>query len=57
MRRQEFERNLALELGVLGLVEDAHLALAELVEDLVVADRGADQDASILPLGSCGSDS
>jgi hypothetical protein len=38
-KRQELERDRPVELGVLGLVDDAHAALAELVEDAVVRDR------------------
>ena len=37
--REELECNHALELRVLGLVHDAHAALAELLEDLVMRYR------------------
>ncbi|MGH7494780.1 MAG: hypothetical protein ACREOO_20605 [bacterium] len=36
LRRQEFEGNEALELGVFGFVDDAHAATAELFEDFVM---------------------
>ena len=39
-----------LKLDVLCVVDDAHAVLAELLEDLVVADSAADQDGSILAL-------
>ena len=39
--RQEFERNEAVELGVLGLVDDTHSAAPELLQDAVVGDGGA----------------
>ena len=52
VRRQELQRDGALEARVLGLVDDAHAALAELFEDLVVTDGLADQDSSIVPAGS-----
>ncbi len=35
------------ELGVLGLVDDTHAAPADLGEDLVMADGGADHDAQL----------
>ncbi len=38
VRRQEFQCDQALELRILGLVDYAHAALAELFEDPVVAD-------------------
>ena len=40
--REEFQGDGALEAGVLGFVDHAHAALAELREDLVVGDGGAD---------------
>ena len=42
MRRQELESNRAFKLGVLGLVDDTHAALADLGGDAVVGDRLAD---------------
>jgi hypothetical protein len=42
MRRPELEGNHAFELGVLSLIGDTHAALAELLDDLVMADGGAD---------------
>ncbi len=50
MRRQKLQRDRALQLRVLGLVDDPHPAQAEFGEDLVVADGGADHDAQIVPL-------
>ena len=47
-RRQEFERNKAAELGVLGLVDYAHAAPAELFDDPVVRDGLADHKVRIL---------
>jgi hypothetical protein len=48
---QELQRDRALQLCVLGLVDDAHAALAELLDDLVVTDGGADvQDRGIVAL-------
>jgi len=53
VRGQEFQRHLALEFGVLSLINDTHAALAELLDDLVMADCGADvQDAAIVPQDS-----
>src|SRR6266542_1685692 len=43
LRWQDFERNLAVERGVLGQIDFAHPARADLVQDLVVADSLADQ--------------
>jgi len=51
--REKLERDGTVERGVLSLVDDAHAALAELLDDAVVADRGADdRDAAIVAL--CG---
>ena len=41
-QRQELQCNCALQFGVLGLIHHAHLALAELLGDLVVRDSLAD---------------
>ena len=40
--REELERHDPLETDVLGPVDDAHSALAELLEDMVMGDRCAD---------------
>ena len=48
MRGQELEGHIALELLVLGSIHNTHAALAELLDDAVVADRPADHDAQIL---------
>ena len=37
--RQELERYQAAELGVLGLVDDAHASPAQLLENAIVGDR------------------
>jgi hypothetical protein len=51
VRRQKLQCDGPLELRVLGLIDDPHTALAELLDDLVVADGGADdQDRGIVPL-------
>src|SRR6185295_19603870 len=42
VRRQELERHLAAELDVLRLVDDAHAAPAEALENLVVGNDAAD---------------
>ncbi len=42
VRGQEFHGHDALQLGVLGLVNDAHAPLAELIEDLIVENRLTD---------------
>ena len=45
VRRQEFQSHAALELEVLGLVDDAHPAGPDLIDDLVLAgDEGAFRD-------------
>ncbi len=49
VRRQELQRHRALERRVLGLVHLAHAALAQLLDDAVVADRLADHNRTILP--------
>jgi hypothetical protein len=41
--RKEFQCDDAVELGVVGLVDDAHAAFAELLEDLVVRNRLTDE--------------
>jgi len=46
--RQELERNETAELGVLGLVNDAHAAAAELVDDVVARNGLADHWRQIL---------
>src|SRR5439155_1046530 len=45
LRRQELERHLPAEPRVLGSVHDAHAALAEAIENPIVSDRGANQEA------------
>jgi hypothetical protein len=41
---------LAVEFGVLSLIDDTHTALAELLNELVVANGGADvHDVAIVP--------
>jgi hypothetical protein len=45
MRRQELECHGTLELRVLGLVDDAHAAFAELLEDFIAGDCRADHGA------------
>jgi hypothetical protein len=44
--REELKGDGAIEPEVLGFVDDAHTATAEVLEDFVVGDRCADQDAS-----------
>ena len=39
-RLQELDGDLAVELGVVGAVHDAHTAFAELLDDDVAADQG-----------------
>ena len=46
---EELQSDLAFELGVLGLVDDAHAAFADLLGDAEMADGPADHDGSILP--------
>jgi hypothetical protein len=41
---QELERNQAVQLQVLGEIDDAHAAPAELVHDTVVGDSPADHE-------------
>ena len=50
VRGQKLQRDPAFKLRVLGEPDLAHAALAELLEDLIVADRSPNQYASILPL-------
>ncbi len=45
VRREEFQRDGAVELGVLGLIDDTHPAFAELGGDLVVRNGLADHRA------------
>ncbi len=49
VRRQELQRDGALELVVLGLVHDTHPSLTELLGDAVMADGSADHAGPILP--------
>ena len=51
LRGQELERDVAAELRVLGLVDDAHAAAAELRRDPVVRDRLADHSRPSLEPG------
>ncbi len=53
MSGKKLEGDGAFKFGVLGLVNHAHAALAEFVEDLVVADALANHDRLILPLRRC----
>ena len=48
-RRQQLERHLAAELGVLGTVDLAHPALAEPPHDPVVEQARPDQPAPVVP--------
>ncbi len=50
MARKKLQRNEPLEFGVLGLIDNAHAALADFLEDAVVRDCLADQDVRIVPL-------
>ena len=52
MLDQELQRDRPFELGLFGLIDDAHAALAELLDDLVMADGGADDQQ-----GNCNSKS
>ena len=47
---EKLERNGTPEFHVLGLVDDAHAALTELLKDPIVTDRLAYHDYAILPL-------
>ena len=46
LRRQELQRDVPAEPQVLGPVDDAHAAAAELFDDAVVRDRPADHEES-----------
>jgi len=48
--REELQSDGATEPGVFGFPDLAHAALAQALEDLVVADRLSDHDGSILAL-------
>jgi hypothetical protein len=48
--RQEFESHKAVEMSILGLVNDAHPATAQLLQDSVVRDRAADQGLGVYHL-------
>ena len=51
MLGEKLQRHLAVELRVLRLVHHTHPALAEPLDDAVMANRGADnQDAAIVAL-------
>ena len=51
---KEFQCDKTLQLGFFGLVDDTHPALAELGQDLVVANGGADHNTQIVALSdSC----
>ncbi len=43
VRREEFEGDEAVEVGVAGFVDNAHAALAEFFEDVVMGERGTGQ--------------
>ena len=47
---EELERDAAFELRVLGLMDDAHAAFAELLDDAVVRDGSTDDHGLVLPL-------
>ena len=49
LRRQELEGHEAAQARVLGLVDHAHAAAAQLVDDAIVRDRPADQMAPSAP--------
>ena len=51
MLGQELQAGRTIQGRVLGLVHDAHAALAELLEDLVMTDDGTDHVAETVPLG------
>lgn len=36
LRRQDFERHHAAELGILGLIDDTHTSAVELLQDAIV---------------------
>ena len=46
MLDQELQRDRPFELGLFGLIDDTHAALAELLDDLVMADGGADRQGN-----------
>ncbi len=50
VRAKEFQGNQALELGVFGFIDNPHAAPADLGEDPVMADGGADHDGQIVAL-------
>ena len=49
MSRQKLERDLAFKPGVLGLVNDTHATLTELLGDLVMTDGSTDHSGPIVP--------
>ena len=49
LRQQHLDRGGAAEHDVLGAIDHAHAALADLVEDLVLTDDAADQLSRIVP--------
>jgi hypothetical protein len=51
--RQELQGYETIQLGVLGLVDDAHPATPELLEDAIVGDRLADHDAATVGPAGC----
>jgi hypothetical protein len=53
--RQELERHVAVQRGVLGAIDDAHATTAETFEDPVMRDGLADQGASWGDRGEPGS--
>jgi hypothetical protein len=42
IRRKELESDVTVKLQILGFVDHAHTSAAEVFEDLVMSDRGAD---------------
>jgi hypothetical protein len=50
IRRQDLDRDVALELGVVGAIDLAHPAFAELGGDLVGAQPRSDHRAAIIAL-------